>query len=61
MNNGKTCGECFFCNEDEAWSEDDYTWFNYCEIGQGPSDGIDEDTPACRCFKPCSECEEEKV
>ena len=50
MNNEKTCGECRYCDEDESWSEDDYFWFHFCEIGQGPEDGITTETPACKCF-----------
>ena len=60
MNNEKTCGECRFCDEDESWWEDDYFWFHFCRIGQGPEDGITTETPACKCFVPLR-IKEEKV
>jgi hypothetical protein len=62
MDNKNKCGDCSHFDEDEAWSEDDYWWFNFCDIGKNdPFEDFDKDTVACDCFKPLSEPPKEET
>ena len=56
MESTNKCGDCAYFDEDEDWSEDDYLWFNFCDIGKiNPFEDFGKDTVACDCFKPLSE------
>lgn len=51
----RTCADCRHFDEDESWSEDDYFYFNFCDIGAKDSDEITPATEACAAFTPIIE------
>lgn len=49
--NERTCADCDYFDEDEVWSEDDYGFFYFCDVGARDVDHMEPDAPACGCFR----------
>ena len=53
--NERTCRDCRWFDEDEAWTEDDYWFFYFCDVGARDADKMEPDAPACGCFREIRE------
>lgn len=49
--NERTCRGCRYFDVDEAWSEDDYVFYYFCDVGARDVDEMEPDAPACGCFR----------
>ena len=54
----RTCADYKYFDEDESWSEDDYFYFNFCDIGAKDSEEVTPETEACAAFTPIIEARE---